>query len=343
MNPTQDVLEQRVTLLEGGAASVALASGTAAIFTTRSSPWRRTGDEIVSANNLYGGTYTMFDAILPQFGITTKFVKHDDLKNFEKAITPKTRAIFIETIGNPALDVTDIAEVAKIAHKHGLPLDRGCHLHHAVPVEDHRARRGHRREFPHEVAGRARHRHRRHRHRRGQVQLEGQEVQALQRSRSQLPRPAVGARPACRRWRPSPSRCACARFPSATSAHASLPTTRGYSSRASSPSPSAWSGTAERPGRCPVAEEASQGGMGALPRPPGRPHLPRGQQVPQEGLRRHGGVRHQGRAGGGREVHQQPEAVLPPGQRGRREEPRPAPGQHVPLAAHRGAAEGGRA
>jgi O-acetylhomoserine (thiol)-lyase len=121
MNPTQDVLEQRVTLLEGGAASVALASGTAAIFNSIIT-LAQVGDEIVSANNLYGGTYTMFDAILPTMGITTKFVKHDDPKNFEKAITAKTRAIFIETIGNPMLDVTDIAAVAKVAHAHGLPL-----------------------------------------------------------------------------------------------------------------------------------------------------------------------------------------------------------------------------
>ncbi|HVO39538.1 MAG TPA: O-acetylhomoserine aminocarboxypropyltransferase/cysteine synthase family protein [Spirochaetia bacterium] len=121
MNPTQDVLEQRVSLLEGGAASVAFASGTAAIFNTIIAIMSA-GDEIVSANNLYGGTYTMFDAILPTLGITVKFVKHDDPKNFENAITPKTRALFIETIGNPVLDVTDIAEVAKVAHKNGLPL-----------------------------------------------------------------------------------------------------------------------------------------------------------------------------------------------------------------------------
>ena len=121
MNPTQDVLEQRVTLLEGGAASVALASGTAAIFNSIIT-LAQSGDEIVSANNLYGGTYTMFDAILPTLGITTKFVKHDDPKNFEKAITPKTRALFIETIGNPLLDVTDVEAVARVAHAHGLPL-----------------------------------------------------------------------------------------------------------------------------------------------------------------------------------------------------------------------------
>ena len=121
MNPTQDVLEQRVSLLENGAASVAFASGTAAIFNTIVTIMGQ-GDEIVSANNLYGGTYTMFDAILPNLGITVKFVKPDDPKNFEKAITPKTRALFIESIGNPVLDVTDVAEVAKVAHAHGLPL-----------------------------------------------------------------------------------------------------------------------------------------------------------------------------------------------------------------------------
>ncbi len=121
MNPTQDVLEQRITLLEGGAASVAVASGTAAIHYAIITLAKQ-GDEIVSANNLYGGTYTMFDAIFPQFGITTRFVKHDDLAGYEKAITPKTRAIFVETIGNPALDFVDIPAVAKIAHAHGLPL-----------------------------------------------------------------------------------------------------------------------------------------------------------------------------------------------------------------------------
>jgi O-acetylhomoserine (thiol)-lyase len=121
MNPTTDILEQRVTQLEGGAASVALASGTSAIFYAIIT-LAQAGDEIVSANNLYGGTYTQFDAILPQFGITTRFVDPSDPKNFEKAITDKTRAIFIETIGNPVLDFTDVAAVAAVAHKHGLPL-----------------------------------------------------------------------------------------------------------------------------------------------------------------------------------------------------------------------------
>jgi len=120
-NPTQDVLEQRISQLEGGAASVALSSGTSAVFYAIIT-LAQAGDEIISANNLYGGTYTQFDAILPKLGITVKIVDHKDLSNFEKAITDKTRAIFIETIGNPVLDYTDVKAIADVAHKHGLPL-----------------------------------------------------------------------------------------------------------------------------------------------------------------------------------------------------------------------------
>jgi O-acetylhomoserine (thiol)-lyase len=121
MNPTTDMLEQRVSQLEGGAASVAVASGTAAIFYAIIT-LAQAGDEIVSANNLYGGTYTQFDAILPQLGIKVRLVDPKDPKNFERAINDKTRAVFIETIGNPVLDFTDVAAVAAVAHKHGLPL-----------------------------------------------------------------------------------------------------------------------------------------------------------------------------------------------------------------------------
>lgn len=121
MNPTQQVLEERVSLLEGGAASVAFASGTSAIFNTIINI-AKSGDEIVSANNLYGGTYTMFDAILPNFGIKVNFVSPDSPADFEKKINGNTRALYIETIGNPVLDFTDIEEVAKIASKHHLPL-----------------------------------------------------------------------------------------------------------------------------------------------------------------------------------------------------------------------------
>jgi O-acetylhomoserine (thiol)-lyase len=121
MNPTQDVLEQRVAALEGGAAALALASGTSAVYYSIINICEA-GDEIVSAANLYGGTYTMFDCILPQFGIKVNFADARDPDNFAKAITEKTRAIFIETIGNPVLDFTDISAAAKIADNHNLPL-----------------------------------------------------------------------------------------------------------------------------------------------------------------------------------------------------------------------------
>ncbi|MBW2706772.1 MAG: O-acetylhomoserine aminocarboxypropyltransferase/cysteine synthase [Deltaproteobacteria bacterium] len=121
MNPTQDVLEQRVAALEGGAAALALSSGTSAVYYSIINLCAA-GDEIVSANNLYGGTYTMFDSILPQFDIHVNFVDPRNPNNFEQAITEKTRGIFIETIGNPVLEFVDIDAVAEIAHKHNLPL-----------------------------------------------------------------------------------------------------------------------------------------------------------------------------------------------------------------------------
>jgi O-acetylhomoserine (thiol)-lyase len=118
MNPTQDVLEQRIAALEGGAAALALASGTSAVYYSIINICE-VGDEIVSAANLYGGTYTMFDCILPQFGIKVNFADARDPDSFAKAIT---RAVFIETIGNPVLEFTDISAVAEIAHSHNLPL-----------------------------------------------------------------------------------------------------------------------------------------------------------------------------------------------------------------------------
>ncbi len=120
-NPTTDILEQRVTQLEGGAASVALASGTSAVFYAIIT-LAQAGDEIVSANNLYGGTYTQFDAILPKLGINVKFVDPSNPQNFQNAITPRTKALYLETIGNPVLDFTDVKAVAEVAHRNGLPL-----------------------------------------------------------------------------------------------------------------------------------------------------------------------------------------------------------------------------
>ena len=121
MNPTHDVLEKRVAELEGGAAALALASGTSAIFYTVINLCSA-GDEIVSANNLYGGTFTQFHDILPQFGIKVHFVDPKNPENFAKAITPKTKLLFCETVSNPGLDVADLEAIAAIAHKNGLPL-----------------------------------------------------------------------------------------------------------------------------------------------------------------------------------------------------------------------------
>ena len=107
MNPTQDVLEQRMAALEGGAAALALASGTSAVFYSVINICSQ-GDEVVSAVNLYGGTYTMFNDILPQFGIKVRFADSLNPESFEARINKKTRMIFTETIGNPLLDVVDI-------------------------------------------------------------------------------------------------------------------------------------------------------------------------------------------------------------------------------------------
>ena len=107
--------------MEGGAAALALGSGTSTIFYCVINLCQ-SGDEIVSANNLYGGTYTQFKNILPQFGIKTNFVDPRDPENFAKAITPKTKLVFLETVGNPGLDVADIEAIAEIAHANGLPL-----------------------------------------------------------------------------------------------------------------------------------------------------------------------------------------------------------------------------
>ena len=121
MNPTQDVLERRAAELEGGAAAIALASGTSAVFYSIANV-AAAGDEVVSAKNLYGGTYTMFDNILPQFGITVRMVDPLDLEAYKAAINEKTKAVYIETMGNPGLDVPDIEGISRLAHDAGVPL-----------------------------------------------------------------------------------------------------------------------------------------------------------------------------------------------------------------------------
>ena len=121
MNPTTDVFEQRVAAIEGGTGALGVASGSAAI-TYALLAITRLGDEIVAANNLYGGTYQLLHYTFPKLGRTAKFVNSRDPEAFRKAITPKTRAIYAETVGNPKLDVPDFEALAKIAHEAGIPL-----------------------------------------------------------------------------------------------------------------------------------------------------------------------------------------------------------------------------
>lgn len=120
-NPTEDVFERRIAALEGGVAALAVASGAAAITYTIEN-LAQAGDHIVAANNIYGGSYNLLEHTLPQYGITTTFVDALDLDAFDKAIQENTKALYVETLGNPNSEVTDIEALAKIAHAHKIPL-----------------------------------------------------------------------------------------------------------------------------------------------------------------------------------------------------------------------------
>ena len=120
-NPTQDIFEQRIAALEGGVAALAVASGAAAVTYTIQN-LAHNGDNIVAANNIYGGSYNLLEHTLPDYGIKTTFVDPADPNNFEKAIDENTKALYIETLGNPNSDVSDIEAIAAIAHAHKIPL-----------------------------------------------------------------------------------------------------------------------------------------------------------------------------------------------------------------------------
>ena len=120
MNPTTDVFEKRIALLEGGVGALAVASGQSAI-TIAMLNIAQAGDEIVSMDNLYGGTYNLYHYTFARMGIKVNFVKSNDLDALEKAITPHTKAVYAESIGNPKLDVADLEGIAGVAHKHGIP------------------------------------------------------------------------------------------------------------------------------------------------------------------------------------------------------------------------------
>lgn len=120
MNPTQDVLEKRIALLDGGVGALALSSGQSAISLALLNI-AQAGDEIVSADNLYGGTYSLFHYTFRRLGVKVNFVKSNDLAGIRKAITPKTKAIYAESIGNPKLNVSDLEGISRIAHDNGIP------------------------------------------------------------------------------------------------------------------------------------------------------------------------------------------------------------------------------
>ena len=121
MNPTTDVLEQRMMYLEGGVGALATSSGSAAV-TYAVLNVCRAGDHVVSSSSLYGGTYNLFLHTLPQYGITTTFVDASDPECFARAITDRTRCVFVETVGNPRLDVPDLEAIARVAHEAGVPV-----------------------------------------------------------------------------------------------------------------------------------------------------------------------------------------------------------------------------
>jgi len=121
MNPTQDVLEKRVAAMEGGVAGLALSSGSTAV-TYSILTIAEAGDNIVSASTLYGGTYNLFAHTLPQLGIQTRFADHRDPESFSKLIDAKTKAVYVESIGNPLGNITDLEKIAAVAHRHGVPL-----------------------------------------------------------------------------------------------------------------------------------------------------------------------------------------------------------------------------
>src|SRR5690242_9737537 len=121
MNPTQDVFEKRVAALEGGVAALATASGHAAQFLAITNI-AAAGDDLVSSSRLYGGTFNQFKVTLPRLGINVKFVEKDDLAEWRRAIGPRTKALYVETIGNPGYDIPDLEGLAKLAHEHKIPL-----------------------------------------------------------------------------------------------------------------------------------------------------------------------------------------------------------------------------
>ncbi len=156
MNPTTAVFEERIASLERGVGALAVGSGQAAQFIAISSLLQQ-GDEMVAASTLYGGTYTQFDVSFRRLGINTIFVDPDNPENFRRAITPRTRLLYAETIANPRMNVLDIAAVAADRARGRHSAGDRQHFRFALSLPAHRARRGHRAALGDEIYRRARH------------------------------------------------------------------------------------------------------------------------------------------------------------------------------------------
>ena len=338
MNPTTDVFEKRIAAIEGGTGALAVASGQAA-ETLAILNITRVGDEIVSANNLYGGTYQLFHYTFPKLGRTVKFVDSRDPEAFKKAITEKTRAVYAETIGNPKLDVPDFEAIAKIAHEAGIPfivdntvgvglvkpIDYGADIlatsatkfiggHGTsiggVIVDAGKFNWGNG-KFPEFTEPDPSYHGLKFWEVFGNFPGLGN-VAFILKARVQLLRD-IGAAP-------EPVQ--------------RLPVSPGAGDAAAA----AEAAFGKRPGGGEVPEGSSPGQLGQLSGPGGPSQPCPGGEVPRQPFRGPGGLRDQGRAGGGKEIHRFGEAPLASGQHRRREEPRHPSGLDDPSAVDEGGA-----
>lgn len=277
MNPTNDVLEQRVAALEGGVGALAVASGMAAI-TYAIQTVAEAGDNIVSVAKLYGGTYNLLAHTLPRIGIQARFAAHDDVAALEALIDERTKAVFCETIGNPAGNIIDLQALADAAHRHGVPLIVDNTV--ATPVLC--------RPFEHgadivaaladQVHGRPRHQHRRDRGRLRQIRLGGEQVAlpAAEHARSVLPRRHLHRGLRTRRLhRPLPGGTA-AQHGRGALAVQRLP----HPPRPGDPGAAHGAPLRQRPRRGPLPAAASAGGLGEIRRPRRQPRARPGPALP---------------------------------------------------------------
>ncbi len=227
MNPTTDVLEQRIADLEGGVGALATCQRPRGAGPGHPDPCGA-GDHIVTSSRLYGGTYNQFAYSFPRIGIDVTFVDPSDPSGFEKAIRPNTKILYGETLGNPDISVFPFEEIVALGKKHGIPVIDRQHLRHAVPLPAVRVGRQHRHPLDHQVHRRPRHLDRRRDRGRRQLRLD---LRAASRTSPSPTRPITAS--STRRWarRPSSSRPACRSC--ATSARASRRSTPGRPSRAS--------------------------------------------------------------------------------------------------------------